>query len=85
MNGWILYKNDIKESYETQKLIEEFEKQDFKVRVVNPQDVDIFVDRDDRKSILVAGKSRPLPVDLDKDRLKVMIKEMYIEAQDITP
>ena len=61
MNGWILYKNDIKESYETQKLIEEFEKQGLKVRVVNPQDVDIFVDRDDRKSILVAGKSRPLP------------------------
>ena len=26
-----------------------------------------------------------LNVDLDKDRLKVMIKEMYIEAQDITP
>ena len=61
MNGWILYKNDIKESYETQKLIEEFEKQGIKSRVVNPQDVDIFVDRDDRKSILVAGKSRPLP------------------------
>ena len=59
MNGWILYKNDIKESYETQRLIEEFEKQDFKVRVVNPQDVDIFVDRDDRKSILVASKSSP--------------------------
>tara|TARA_R110000824_G_scaffold11438_1_gene49930 strand:- start:861 stop:1778 length:918 start_codon:yes stop_codon:yes gene_type:complete len=61
MNGWILYKNKIEESYETQKLTEEFEKQDIKVRVVNPQDVDIFVDRDDRKSILVAGKSRPLP------------------------
>jgi len=61
MNGWILYKNDISESYETKKLIEEFKKQDFKVRVVNPQDVDIFVDRDDRKSILVDGKSRPLP------------------------
>ena len=23
-----------------------------------------------------------LPIDLDKDKLKVMIKEMYIEAQD---
>ena len=23
-----------------------------------------------------------LPVDLDKDKLKVMIKEMYVEAQD---
>ena len=61
MNGWILYKNKIEESYETKKLVEEFENQGFKVRVVNPQDVDIFVDRDDRKSILVAGKSRPLP------------------------
>ena len=61
MNGWILYKTDPKESWETQRLIEEFEKQDIEVRVVNPQDVDIFVDRDDRSSILVAGKSRTLP------------------------
>ena len=29
--------------------------------MVNPQDVDIYVDRDDRKSIRVGGKSRPLP------------------------
>ena len=48
MNGWILYKNPIEESWETQKLVEEFEKQDVKIRVVNPNDVDIFVDRDDR-------------------------------------
>ncbi len=61
MNGWILYKNKIEESYETQKLIEEFEKQEITVRVVHPDEVDIFVDRDDRKSIRVAGKSRPLP------------------------
>ena len=61
MTGWILYKKKIEESYETQRLVEEFEKQDIKVRVVNPQDVDIYVDRDDRKSIRVAGKARPLP------------------------
>tara|TARA_B100000902_G_scaffold89938_1_gene93678 strand:- start:4408 stop:5295 length:888 start_codon:yes stop_codon:yes gene_type:complete len=61
MTGWILYKRDIKESYETQRLVEEFEKQDIKVRVVNPQDVDIYVDRDDRKSIRVDGKARALP------------------------
>ena len=60
MNGWILYKNKLEESYETQKLVEEFENQGLKIRVVNPQDVDIFVDRDDRKSILVAGKSKSL-------------------------
>ena len=61
MNGWILYKNQIEESYETQKLVDEFKLQDIKVRVVHPDDVDIFVDRDDRKSILVAGKARKLP------------------------
>ncbi len=61
MTGWILYKKDISESWETQRLVEEFEKQDILIRVVNPQDVDIYVDRDDRKSILVAGKARALP------------------------
>ena len=61
MNGWILYKNPIEESWETQKLVEEFEKQDVKIRVVNPNDVDIFVDRDDRKSIIVGCKPRWLP------------------------
>jgi gamma-F420-2:alpha-L-glutamate ligase len=61
MNGWILYKKNIAESWETLKLVEEFEKQNIKMRVVDPQDVDIFVDRDDRKSILVAGKARGLP------------------------
>ena len=61
MNGWILYKNKIAESWETQKLVEEFKKQDITIRVVHPDDVDIFVDRDDRKSILVAGKARALP------------------------
>ena len=61
MNGWILYKNPIEESWETNKLVEEFNKQGIEVRVVNPNDVDIFVDRDDRKSILVAGKARALP------------------------
>ena len=55
INGWILYKNPIEESWETNKLIEEFEKQGILARVVHPDAVDIFVDRDDRKSILVDG------------------------------
>ena len=61
MNGWIIHKKSIGENTEVSRLVEEFEKQDIKVRVVNPQDVDIFVDRDDRKSILVSGKARGLP------------------------
>ena len=61
MTGWILYKKKIESSYETQRLVEEFKKQNIKIHVVNPKDVDIFVDRDDRKSIRVDGISRQLP------------------------
>ena len=56
MNGWIIHKN-----HEVKRLVEEFENQGVKIRVVNPQDVDIFVDRDDRKSIIVDGVPRKLP------------------------
>ena len=61
MNGWIIHKKALGENHEVKRLVEEFEKQDIKVRVVNPQDVDIFVDRDDRKSIIVDGVPRKLP------------------------
>ena len=54
MNGWIIRKK-LGENHEVKRLVEEFEKRDIKVRVVNPQDVDIFVNRDDRKSIIVDG------------------------------
>ena len=61
MNGWIIHKKALGENLEVKRLVEEFEKRDIKIRVVNPQDVDIFVDRDDRKSIIVGGKPRALP------------------------
>ena len=61
MNGWIIHKKALGENHEVQRLVEEFEKRDIKIRVVNPQDVDIFVDRDDRKSIIVSGEPRKLP------------------------
>ena len=55
MNGWIIHKKSIGENHEVKRLVDEFEKQDIKIRVVNPQDVDIFVDRDDRKSIIAVS------------------------------
>ena len=61
MNGWIIHKKELGENTEVSRLVEEFEKRDIKIRVVNPKDVDIFVDRDDRKSILVKGEPRKLP------------------------
>src|SRR5210317_255114 len=61
INGWIIHKKELGENHEVERLVEEFNKQHIKIRVVNPQDVDIFVNRDDRKSIIVEGKQVPLP------------------------
>src|SRR5210317_2539887 len=61
MNGWIIHKKELGENHEVQRLVDEFKKQGVDIRVVNPKDVDIFVDRDDRKSIRVDGISRQLP------------------------
>ena len=44
MNGWIIHKKSLGENLEVQRLVDEFEKQDIKIRVVNPQDVDIMVE-----------------------------------------
>ena len=61
LSGWIIHKKELGENFEVERLVEEFEKQSVNIRVVNPQDVDIFVDRDDRKSIIVSGQQRKLP------------------------
>jgi len=61
LSGWIIHKQELGENFEVERLVEEFEKQSVNIRVVNPQDVDIFVDRDDRKSIIVSGQQRKLP------------------------
>ena len=61
INGWIIHKKSLGEIHEVKRLVEEFEKQNIDIRIVNPQDVDIFVDRDDRKSIIVDGEPRKLP------------------------
>ena len=61
LTGWIIHKKELGENFEVSRLVEEFEKKGVDVRVVNPKDVDIFVDRDDSKSIIVDGKPRKLP------------------------
>ena len=59
--GWMLVKNRFWESYETNRLIEEFQKQDIKIQLVDPNTVDIFVNKDNKKSILVNGEPSDLP------------------------
>ena len=61
LSGWIIHKKELGENHEVQRLVDEFKKQEVDIRVVNPKEVDIFVDRDDRKSIIVGGVPSKLP------------------------
>ena len=59
--GWMLVKDKFWKSYETNRLIEEFQKQNIEVQLVDPTTVDIFVNKDNKKSILVNGEPSDLP------------------------
>ena len=59
--GWILYKHDPQNSYESNRLVEEFKKESMDIDIINPNDIDIFVNKENKQSILVNGESKPLP------------------------
>ena len=59
--GWILVKDKFWESYETNRLIEEFQKQDIDIQLVDPNTIDIFVNKENKKSIVVNGLESDLP------------------------
>jgi len=59
--GWILVKDKFWEAYETNRLIEEFQKQDIEIQLVDPTTIDIFVNKENRQSILVNGEPSDLP------------------------
>lgn len=63
--GWILYKktgNQIKEEdYEIKRLLEEADKLSIQLLVLNPDQLDIIVTKEDRKSILVNEVPTQLP------------------------
>ncbi len=54
-NGWILYKKD-PEDYEIKRLKEEFENKNIEINVYKPNEIDVYVDRDNKRSIIVNGK-----------------------------
>ena len=59
--GWILVKPKFHHSYETIRLVEEFKNHNIDVRIIDPNEIDIFVNKENRQSILVNGESLPLP------------------------
>ena len=65
MLGWILHKHSDfllnPETYEIQKLVEEGKKLGIQILVFQPEQIEIIVNRDDRKSIFVNDSLVPLP------------------------
>lgn len=65
MLGWILYRKnhtEIKpEMYEIERLLEASKEENIDIKVLAPEQIDLVVTREDRKSILVDGKPTPLP------------------------
>ena len=59
--GWLLVKPKFHESYETNRLVEEFKNNNINVSLIDPNEIDIFVNKENRQSILVNGESLPLP------------------------
>ena len=59
--GWMLVKQRFMDSYETQRLLEEFKNYNIEVKLIDPNEIDIFVNKENKQSILVNGKSLPLP------------------------
>ena len=59
--GWILCKPKFQDSYETIRLVEEFKNHNIDVRIIDPNEIDIFVNKENRQSILVNGESLSLP------------------------
>lgn len=65
MRGWIIHKDSQKnlraDAHGVQRLLETAEREGIELRVFKPDDIDILVTREDRKSILVEGEAFPLP------------------------
>ena len=59
--GWILVKPKFQESYETQRLLEEFGNYDIEVKLIDPNEIDIFVNKENKQSVLINGETLPLP------------------------
>ncbi len=65
MTAWVIYRHSFsgltEKDYEIHRLIEEAEKLNFRLEVFSPEQFEIIVNREDRKSILIDGQTIQLP------------------------
>ena len=59
--GWLLVKEKFHNSYETGRLVDTFEAHNINIQIIDPNEIDIFVNKENKSSILVYGNSAPLP------------------------
>ena len=60
MKGWI-FTTQSEPSYETKRLLQCFKDEGIECFFVHPNNVDIFIDKDDRKSVLVENEYTSIP------------------------
>ena len=46
--GWLLVKPKFRECYETNRLVEEFQNNKINVKIIDPNEIDIFVNKDNK-------------------------------------
>jgi len=65
MLGWIIYRKNkaevTPEAYEINRFLDIAEQENIDIRVLKPEQFDLIVTREDRKSILINGEPTPLP------------------------
>ncbi|MBF8984891.1 RimK family alpha-L-glutamate ligase [Lutibacter sp. B2] len=65
MIGWIIYSENeteiVSERHEVNRFLEEAEAKGIQLRVLTPEQIDLFVTSQNRKSILVCGETTKLP------------------------
>ena len=61
MKGYLLYRDAESASYEQKRLKEESAKLGIELEVFQPSDFDIYVNREDKKSLFIRNERRELP------------------------
>ncbi len=65
LKGWIIYNENeteiVSERFEVDRFVEVAKEENIEILVLRPEQIDLFVTMQDRKSILVDGKVSPLP------------------------
>ena len=55
VSGWLLVKPQFQDSYEAKRLVEEFDDSDIKIRIIDPNEIDIFVNKEKSCSFCLWG------------------------------